>query len=61
MNVSGKVAKTHITPDDLIGKRKGRPLPQGNVEPRPEEQQSEVGLRYIAMLNATLGGTDARE
>lgn len=51
MNVAGKVMKTKVTADALLG-----------VQPTPEDADDpETALQFVAMLNAALGGTDARD
>jgi hypothetical protein len=59
MNVAGKIVKERVTPDDLVGKVKRRPLPEGNVD-SPRVPDEELGLQYVALLNAAMGGTDTR-
>jgi hypothetical protein len=55
LNVSGKIVRNRVTPDDLLGEAATPARPEPPSEPAPD-----AGLDFVAMLNAALGGTDRR-
>lgn len=56
MNMSGRTSTRTFSPDDIVGKRKVRPVP---IELTPEPEPA-MGLDVVEALNALFGGVDKR-